>query len=126
MSKSEKKMTPEAAATAPRADVHHQLGKNTMADSQKNQRNAMAPDGATTEQVLFVCQKKGAGGQLMVRIAQYRGHRYCDARIWAPSAEGLIPTRKGVSMPLQELRAIGAALIAWNGDLRPEEPSEAA
>jgi hypothetical protein len=119
-------MTPEAAVTAPRADVNHQLGENTMADSQKNQRNAMASAGATTEQVLFVCHKKGADGQLMVRIAEYRGHRYCDARIWAPTAEGLIPTRKGVSMPLQELKAIGAALIAWNDDLRPEVPSEAA
>jgi hypothetical protein len=119
-------MTPEAAATAPRADVHRQLGENTMSDSQNNQLKAMAPDGATTEQVLFVCQKKGSGGQLMVRIAEYRGHRYCDARIWAPTTEGLIPTRKGISMPLQELRAIGAALIAWNDDMGLDGTSEAA
>lgn len=120
-------MTPEAGATAPRADVNHQSGKNTMSDNRKDASGAIAADeGAKTERVLFVCQRKGAGGQLMVRIAEFKGHRYCDARIWAPSPDGLIPTRKGVSMPLQELRAIGAALIAWNDDVGPEEPSEAA
>lgn len=119
-------MTPEAAATAPRADVHP-CGENTMPDSRKDLPRAIVPDeGAKTERVLFVCQKKGAGGQLMVRIAEFKGHRYCDARIWAPSADGLIPTRKGVSLPLQELRAIGAALIAWNDDTGPDEPLEAA
>jgi len=119
------KMTPEAAATAPRADVHP-LGENTMADNRKSLSHAIgSSNDAKTEQVLFVCRKRGAGGQLMIRIAEFKGHRYCDARIWAPTADGLIPTRKGVSMPLQELRAIGTALIAWNDDQGPEEPSEA-
>jgi hypothetical protein len=120
-------MTPEAAATAPRADVNHQVGKNTMSDKRKSSVDANNPEnGARTERVLFVCQKKGAGGQLMVRIAEYRGHRYCDARMWLPTPEGMVPTRKGVSMPLQELRAIGAALIAWNDDQDPGEPLEVA
>lgn len=124
MSRPGKKMTPEAAGTAPRADVVPNR-KKTMAHKPKSKAQANAREGAITEQVLFVCQK-GAGKQLMVRIARFKGHRYCDARLWLTSTEGLEPTTKGVTLPLQELRAIGAALIAWNDDEGSYGPSDAA
>jgi hypothetical protein len=121
-----KKMAPEAAATAPRASVHPS-GENTVADKAKAVANANQPsDGAATEHLLYSHQKRGSGEQLIVRIASYRGHRYCDVRMWVASPDGLRPTKKGVCVSLQELKALGAALIAWNDDTGAPEPAEAA
>jgi hypothetical protein len=98
-----------------------------MPDNLKSSANANhSGEGAATEHLLYSHQKRGSGEQLIVRVASYRGHRYCDARMWVASPDGLRPTKKGVCVPLQELKALGAALIAWNDDTGAPEPAEAA
>jgi hypothetical protein len=61
--------------------------------------------------LVFEAPKRG-GSCLRVMVSEYRGSRFLDMREWVERGGELAATRKGATMPLDTMQALGEALIA--------------
>ncbi len=61
--------------------------------------------------VLFEHSKRG-GATVKATLADFCGSRFLDIREWVDREGEPLATRKGVTMPLEAMRALGEALIA--------------
>ena len=61
--------------------------------------------------ILFELRKRG-GKILRAVISEYRGSSFVDFREWAERDGEPVATRRGVTMPLQAMEALGEALTA--------------
>jgi len=61
--------------------------------------------------VLFEHAKRG-GATVKATIADYCGTNFLDIREWVERDGEPLATRKGVTMPLEAMRALGEALTA--------------
>jgi hypothetical protein len=62
---------------------------------------------------LFTHEKRG--GTVVVQVAEFRGARFLDLRLWVPGDGELRSTKKGVTLPLSCAKALGEALAALGG-----------
>ena len=109
---SQKKMGPEAAATAPRAP-NVALGKPTLVHSALD-RCGTSPRSKESEnppigQPFFECRKAG-GYFLRAQFETFGTTTYLDIRQWVDRGEGLVRTGKGATIPLGRVRELGEAL----------------
>jgi hypothetical protein len=58
--------------------------------------------------------RKGSRSEVRASVSTYRGVARADIRLWVPSEsdEGLIPTKSGISIPLEDLDELLAAVQA--------------
>lgn len=70
---------------------------------------------------LFSVEKSG-GRTVIARYAEYEGTQYLDLRQWVTKAGELRPTTKGVTVPLEAVRALGEALAAATPPPAPSGP----
>jgi hypothetical protein len=66
-------------------------------------------------QVLFERRKRN-GAVVRVEIANYKGRPFLNIREWAERGGELLPTRKGVTVPLDAMRDLGKALLAASAE----------
>ncbi|MCA1647727.1 MAG: transcriptional coactivator p15/PC4 family protein [Chloroflexi bacterium] len=59
----------------------------------------------------------GKRGTVRASVGQFRGHRFADLRLWVEIEPGddLVPTKKGLSVPLEFLDELEAAIAALKG-----------
>jgi hypothetical protein len=77
-----------------------------------------AEAGATGWPVIFELPKRG-GTTLRAAITDYCGSRFLDVREWAELDGKPLATRKGVTVPLEAIRALGEALMAVSRTIPP-------
>jgi len=70
---------------------------------------------------LFRLDKSG-GRAVIAQYGDYAGHPYLDLRQWVMTGDGLRPTTKGVTVPLEAVRALGEALAASSPPPAAETP----
>ncbi len=60
-------------------------------------------------------------GRQLIRtcISTFRGRARIDLRLWLETPEGLVPTRQGVSILVEQLPALKAAIAAAEAALPP-------
>lgn len=65
---------------------------------------------------------KSGGRALIAQFADYRGAPFLDVRQWVEKGGELRPTTKGVTVPLEAVRALGEALATSSPPPAPETP----
>lgn len=80
-----------------------------------------APAPGEAGEVLFEFAKRG-GTTFRVAVRAFRGTRFLDVREWVPDGTGHKATRKGATMPLERMGALGAALVAHAASDAPGRP----
>jgi hypothetical protein len=58
--------------------------------------------------------KRRSLGEIRVALSRLGGQLFVDVRLWVPaeSEEGLVPTKKGICIPTDDLQHLEAGLIA--------------
>jgi hypothetical protein len=75
-----------------------------------------------TGRPLFEHHKRN-GAIVRVEMDNYKGRPFLNIREWAERGGELLPTRKGVTVPLYVMRDLGRALLAASADLDAKDPA---
>ena len=65
--------------------------------------------------VLFERRKRN-GAIVRVEMDSYKGHPFLNIREWAERGGKLLPTRKGITVPLDAMRDLGKALLVASAE----------
>ncbi len=69
------------------------------------------PNHSTAQAEIVAVIHKNAGEEFHVRLSNYRNAQYVDLRLYANYAGKRIPTRKGLTIPLDLLQPLRDALL---------------
>jgi hypothetical protein len=62
------------------------------------------------------------GGEVRMSLNLYKGKRILNLRWWAETREGLIPTKAGVTLPLEAIEDFERAVTAISAAVRSDGP----
>ena len=70
-----------------------------------------SPSSQVTNSPVFRLDKTG-GRAVIAQFSEHGGRHYLDVRLWVMKVDELLPTSKGVTVPLEAVKAFGEALSA--------------
>ena len=62
------------------------------------------------------------GGEVRMSLNLYKGRRILNLRWWAETSKGLIPTKEGVTIPLEAIEDFERAVAEISAAVRSEGP----
>jgi hypothetical protein len=72
---------------------------------------------------ILIFEQAQRGDSWRLEVAAYKGKTFLNFRKWYRAEDGLRPTREGVTIPLERLPELTAALSAVNENLAGHTPT---
>jgi hypothetical protein len=99
-----------AAATAPKPNPVALKGTTMLHNAVEGRVTTPANENENERGLVLLEIRKGGREVVRVSISTFKGSTFLDVRTWAEKADGLIPTAKGATIPLERAWELREAL----------------
>lgn len=109
----ERRSTALEAGAKPTYETKEGIGKRFRCppDNTGNNRQRATAGANDSDARIWAWPKRG--GEVRAELSLFNRKRFLNLRLWVSSPNGFIPTREGVTIPLEAIGELGDALSAY-------------